>query len=282
MRVISPSGLGLHLLCCLISYVPHPVTKPKRLATRAGTAIKISGLKSLGGSASSPLRQRRPRSSGRGRRVTTARGSGRTPSIVGHGGARLFPPHTGYECVSSRYESPVRSSPKCGTTGYPFPPSVGEIMNDPVVVDCLNRAWKESRYGEKNRREVGGWVYQDKEGRLHVWLLDFDSGTSGSLPDHDDPPSRLIPSIVGLIHTHPNPTSPRWNFCPSPEDKSLAFRLQVPGLVKTDKGIIPYGPEMGRWGKGTEGCPGSKSGGKYESEVRRLRDMCPYNSPSGL
>jgi proteasome lid subunit RPN8/RPN11 len=60
--------------------------------------------------------------------------------------------------------------------------------------------------------------------------------------------------VVGIFHTHPNPTSEGWDSGPSEADRRADERDGVPDLIRADDGIHLSGPESRRGGLG--GGPG--------------------------
>lgn len=119
----------------------------------------------------------------------------------------------------------------------------------------MEEAWRLSRYRREDCREVGGWIYQDRRGDIYARYQEPDCGSCSSLRGHGNPPLRNIPgTVIALFHTHPNPSGTAWDSGPSREDKRLAFKHKVPGLIISDRGIESYGPERGQWDVGAEHC----------------------------
>jgi hypothetical protein len=135
------------------------------------------------------------------------------------------------------------------------PPTGQELLNTLKVRRILEEAWRLSKYGQEDCREVGGWIYQDKHGDIYAWYQEPDCGSCDSLRGHGNPPLRSIPgTIIALFHTHPNPSGVAWRAEASREDRYLALTHKVPGLIVSDKGPSAYGPERGRWDVGAENC----------------------------
>jgi hypothetical protein len=54
--------------------------------------------------------------------------------------------------------------------------------------------------------------------------------------------------VVGLFHTHPNPSAEGWEPGPSETDRYADERDGVPDLIRADNGIHVSGPESRRGG----------------------------------
>jgi hypothetical protein len=217
---ISPVGLGLHVIFCLIYYVPHAAAKSRRFPFHTGTAIGIIGFGLLG-SAASVARPSRARP---------------TPN----------------ESQAGYYSLPINH--RC-------PPSGAELKNRPIVKKILDDAWRMSNYGAPRPQEVGGWLYEDKHGRIYARYQESRFCEQFGVHKHGEPPLDLIPGdIVALFHTHPNPSQhpdPNKRYAPGPTegDVELAIKHKVPGLIRSDRGIEePYGPERGKWDEGPVNC----------------------------
>lgn len=133
------------------------------------------------------------------------------------------------------------------------PPTAAELMNDPAVQAAMDQAWADSLPGDPARRhEEGGWIFMDlTTGRLSTARAPAGSLTQLSLAG---PP--VIPGsiVVGTFHTHPNPSTQRWNPRPSATDQRSAAYSGVPWLIRSDVGVFHTGPN-GRRG-GLAGGPG--------------------------
>lgn len=64
----------------------------------------------------------------------------------------------------------------------------------------------------------------------------------------DDPP--VVPGnvVVGVFHTHPNPSADGWDPGPSDADRVADDRDGVPDLIRADNGVYVSGPETRRGG----------------------------------
>ena len=126
-------------------------------------------------------------------------------------------------------------------------PTADELCNHPVVRAALAQAWTDSLPGDRdNRHEEGGWVFLDTA-TGDVSVRRASSGAQSELK-LDRPP--LVPGsvIVGVFHTHPNPSWEGWQTGPSESDRSADERDGVPDLIRADDGIHLSGPESRRGG----------------------------------
>jgi len=132
-------------------------------------------------------------------------------------------------------------------------PTAAELVNHPTVRQAIDEAWTDSLPDEPERRhEEGGWIYlQTITGEILVRRSP--TGLQAEL-NLDNPP--LIPQavIVGIFHTHPNPTAEGWHGGPSEADRRADERDGVPDLIRADDGIHLSGPPSRRGGLG--GGPG--------------------------
>jgi proteasome lid subunit RPN8/RPN11 len=64
----------------------------------------------------------------------------------------------------------------------------------------------------------------------------------------DHPPVVRGSVVVGLFHTHPNPSSEGWTPGPSEEDRRADERDGVPDLIRADNGVYLSGPRSRRGG----------------------------------
>jgi RHS repeat-associated protein len=120
----------------------------------------------------------------------------------------------------------------------PCPPTGQQLADDPVVQRELNRAWRDSRPGQPNRSEQGGWIYA-RNGRIFV--IRARPGTTNRI-NLDNPPQPAGALLVATFHTHPTLSSQGGD--PNQSDLDLqneVFR-GVPGLIRNENGITPYGP----------------------------------------
>jgi hypothetical protein len=133
------------------------------------------------------------------------------------------------------------------------PPTADELLADAVVQQALDAAWVESRPDDPVlRHEEGGWIYMDlATGRLSTIRTPMGSRDSIGL---FNPPPLAGSVIVGIFHTHPNPTAEGWVGGPSDADRRIDARLGVPDLIRADDGTYVSGP-MSRCG-GLSGSPG--------------------------
>jgi hypothetical protein len=121
------------------------------------------------------------------------------------------------------------------------PPTALELLNDPVVQQALDQAWIDSQsHDPSQRHEEGGWIYMDTTtGQLTIQRVP--SGERAEL-DIGDPPLVAGSIVVGIFHTHPNPTAEGWDPGPSDADKAVHAQLGLPGLIRADDGIHTTGP----------------------------------------
>ena len=131
-------------------------------------------------------------------------------------------------------------------TNSPCPPTGRQLARNPVVRSALNNAFHDSRYGTGNAHEEGGWIYMvTTTGNISVIRAQAGSSAGISLRN---PPNVSGSIIVGDFHTHPHPTgSPMpgggvWDWRPDGVDIAHELLRGVPGVVRSDHGIIPYGP----------------------------------------
>jgi hypothetical protein len=134
-------------------------------------------------------------------------------------------------------------------------PTAEELCNDPVVRAALDQAWTDSVPDDPdNRHEEGGWIFMDPA-TGEVTIRRASSGARSRL--NLDHPSVVPGSVlVGVFHTHPNPSSEGWEPGPSESDRRADERDGVPDLIRTDDGIHHSGPESRRGGlSGSPGFP---------------------------
>jgi hypothetical protein len=127
------------------------------------------------------------------------------------------------------------------------PPTAAELLNDPTVQQALEQAWIDSRPNDPvQRHEEGGWIYMDTTtGRLTIRRVS--AGQRAEL-DIGDPPLVASSVVVGVFHTHPNPTAEGWDPGPSDADQAVHAQLGLPGLIRADDGIHTTGPASRRGG----------------------------------
>eukprot|EP00252_Welwitschia_mirabilis_P001438 TRINITY_DN112_c0_g1_i1.p1 TRINITY_DN112_c0_g1~~TRINITY_DN112_c0_g1_i1.p1 ORF type:complete len:204 (-),score=17.98 TRINITY_DN112_c0_g1_i1:246-857(-) len=137
-------------------------------------------------------------------------------------------------------------------------PTAKEILQNDVVKQGMERAWKESFLGGGVYQSRGGWIYADASNPLSDMLVvlgsksrskPFSSPSSGANIDVDmemelDKPEREgVPSakgkkyvLVADFHTHPTDNRP------DSSDISRAYQRGVPAFLISCSGIFSYGP----------------------------------------
>lgn len=132
-------------------------------------------------------------------------------------------------------------------------PTATELLNHPTVRQAIEEAWQESLPQDPDRRhEEGGWIYLDTAtGEILVRRAPAGFQAELSL---DNPPEVSGAVVVGVFHTHPNPTAEGWYGGPSDADRIADERDGVPDLIRADDGTYVSGPESRRGGPG--GGPG--------------------------
>ena len=132
-------------------------------------------------------------------------------------------------------------------------PSGAELKECPLVRAALEAAWADSLPNWADyRHEEGGWIYQNwNTGELFIkraW-----PGVRTAI-DLSNPPVVAGAVVVGMFHTHPNPTAEGWDPGPSWADWSTLERDGVPDLILADVGVY-YSDAIRRRG-GLGGNPG--------------------------
>jgi hypothetical protein len=129
------------------------------------------------------------------------------------------------------------------------PPTAAELLADPVVQQALQQAWIDSQPNDPGQRhEEGGWLYMNlKTGKLIARRAP--RGVQFAI-DLDNPPLVLDAVVVGIFHTHPNPSSEGWTTGPSASDQACDARDGVPDLIRADDGVHLSGPSSRRGGLG--------------------------------
>ena len=121
-------------------------------------------------------------------------------------------------------------------------PSIQELVSHPIVIRALDVAWADS-FSEDPlmRHEEGGWIYF----RPDTNELITRRAPSGEIDSIKLGYPIVIPGwyIIGMYHTHPNPTAEGWNPEPSIADRQLHKWAGVPGIVRSDRGIHLCGPD---------------------------------------
>lgn len=64
----------------------------------------------------------------------------------------------------------------------------------------------------------------------------------------ENPPMVAGHIVVGVFHTHPNPSSEGWDPGPSAADRFADDRDGIPDLIRADDGIHYSGPDSRRGG----------------------------------
>jgi hypothetical protein len=126
-------------------------------------------------------------------------------------------------------------------------PSVSELLDDPVVVEALKKAWNDSLPDDAARRhEEGGWIYMD----IASGKIAMRSAAAGTQATLDLSAPHEIPGavVVATFHTHPNPSTEGWETGPSTADTQSAWFFGVPCIIRADDGIHTTGPDSRRGG----------------------------------
>ncbi len=132
-------------------------------------------------------------------------------------------------------------------------PTATDLLVDPAVRRALDEAWAASQSDDPdNRHEEGGWIYMDLTTGV-ITVRRAPRGVQAEI-NLDSPDEVSGAVVVGIFHTHPNPTSLGWNSGPSEADRRADERDGVPDLIRADDGIHLSGPESRRGGLG--GGPG--------------------------
>jgi hypothetical protein len=136
------------------------------------------------------------------------------------------------------------------------PPTASELRNHPVVQSAIEQAWRESKPEDPDsRHEEGGWIYLNlTSGEIIVRraVAGFQSEVNLA-----NPPLLEGHMVVGVFHTHPNPSDAGWEPGPSPADRVVDERDGIPDLIRADNGIHFSGPDSRRGG--LAGGPGFPS-----------------------
>lgn len=133
-------------------------------------------------------------------------------------------------------------------------PTAKELVSNAVVRQAMEAAWKDSFPHDASRRhEEGGWIYL-KTATGEILVERAGSGLQAEL-SLDKPPEISGAVVVGVFHTHPNPTSEGWHGGPSEADRRADERDGVPDLIRADDGIHVSGPEGRRGLGGGAGYP---------------------------
>ena len=79
-------------------------------------------------------------------------------------------------------------------------------------------------------------------------MIYYKSPSDHKYANRDLPPVMSSSVIVGVFHTHPNPSVEGWETGPSESDRRADERDGVPDLIRSDDGIHFSGPESRRGG----------------------------------
>jgi proteasome lid subunit RPN8/RPN11 len=124
-------------------------------------------------------------------------------------------------------------------------PTASELLNHPTVCLAMDEAWKDSLPLDATRRhEEGGWIYMDTS-TGEILVRRAAAGFQAEL-NLDDPPETQGAVVVGVFHTHPNPTSEGWYGGPSEADRRADERDGIPDLIRADNGTFVSGPDSRR------------------------------------
>jgi hypothetical protein len=132
-------------------------------------------------------------------------------------------------------------------------PTAAELRDHPVVRAALEEAWMDSLVGDPDRRhEEGGWIYLNTTtGEITIRRAPAGEQAEVNL---EDPPILAGSVIVGIFHTHPNPSSEGWNPGPSEEDRRSDERDGVPDLIHAEQWYPLFGPSFST--RGFSRCAG--------------------------
>lgn len=126
-------------------------------------------------------------------------------------------------------------------------PTATELQNHPVVQSTLVQAWTDSLPDDPdNRHEEGGWIYWN----ITTGEISIRRASPGYQSELilDNPPAVPGSLVVGIFHTHPNPSSEGWDPGPSEVDRRADERDGVPDLIRADNGVHVSGPPSRRGG----------------------------------
>ena len=126
-------------------------------------------------------------------------------------------------------------------------PTAAQLQANPIVLQAIEQAWIDSQPSDSLlRHEEGGWIFLDTTtGQISVRRQTSGGKAAIGL---GAPPSVSDSVLVGLFHTHPNPTSEGWEPGPSPQDEIMDALLGLPDLIRADDGIHVSGPDSRRGG----------------------------------
>ena len=127
------------------------------------------------------------------------------------------------------------------------PPTADELRKDAVVLAALELAWTDSQADDSTQRhEEGGWIYMNLT-TSEITVQRAPRGQQHAI-DLDNPPLFSGATIVGVFHTHPNPSAEGWYTGPSEADEENDARDGIPDLIRADDGIHLSGPNSRRGG----------------------------------
>lgn len=139
-------------------------------------------------------------------------------------------------------------------------PTGRELAANPVVKAAIDAAWTDSRPNNADERhEEGGWIYMNKSsGEISTARATPGYQTEINLAN---PPHQPGYVVVGVFHTHPNPSAEGWDPGPSRADRLADEQDGIPDLIRADNGIHYSGPESRRGGLvGGPGFPPKNQG----------------------
>jgi hypothetical protein len=129
-------------------------------------------------------------------------------------------------------------------------PTIDELQQNPLVLQALEDAWKDSLpHDPAARHEEGGWLFMN----LKTGAILVDRAPAGLQAEFEigNPPLHPDCVLIGTFHTHPNPTAEGWDPGPSDTDEELLAALGLPGLIRADDGVHKAGPRSRRGGLGS-------------------------------
>lgn len=126
-------------------------------------------------------------------------------------------------------------------------PTASDLLADVTVREALDKAWADSLpHDPHNRHEEGGWIYMDVTNK-EILIRRAPRGLQAEI-NLDSPPEVPGAVVVGIFHTHPNPSAEGWYTGPSEADRVADARDGVPDLIRADDGVHFSGPECRRGG----------------------------------
>ena len=133
------------------------------------------------------------------------------------------------------------------------PPTIAELLNDLVLTQAMDDAWRDSLPNDPaQRHEEGGWVYVNTT--TGATTVQRAPAGRRAMLHLNAPPIVADSVVVATFHTHPNPSAEGWQPGPSAADTDSAWILGVPCFIRADDGIHSTGPDSRRGG--TLGGPG--------------------------